>query len=228
MQRMLDVGLTMLRDEPAEHLFERLEAQAISTRAGVTTGSFYHHFANQDGFIGSLLEYALANKTNPPFAQAVAVFEERLAAGATFLDAFMASAARLMEWQQTNPTFPLQMAVWAKSGRDPTMARRLDRMYRLAEDETVEYYEAIVNLLGREMRPPFTLRDLAGTFIAVFEGLSVRRAVSPSAVPQKRLGALLLPIVSMMTRPNDDPDDVGAWLETNVPRWATHNPAQPE
>jgi len=216
---MLDVGLTLLTDEPADHLFERLEAQAISVRAGVTTGSFYHHFASQDGFIGSLLEYALAKKTNPPFAQAVAVFEERLTAGATFLDAIMASSARLMEWQQTNPTFPLQMAVWAKSGRDPTMARRLDRMYRLVEDETVEYYQAIVNLLGREMRPPFTLRDLATTFIAVFEGLSVRRAVSPAAVPPQRLGALLVPIIGMMTRPTHAGDDVAAWLEANAPRW---------
>jgi AcrR family transcriptional regulator len=220
-QRLLEAGLGMLREEPAERLFEKLQAQAISSRAGVSTGSFYHHFDSQDGYIGSLLEYALANQHNPQFAQAVAVFEQKLTQGASFLDAIMASCARVMEWQQTNVTFSLQMAVWAKSHRDPAMARRLDRMYRMVEDETSEYYEVIMKLVGREMRPPFVVTDLAGTFSAIMEGLSVRRGVSPAAVPDNRFGSLLVSVIAMMTREVGNEGDTRAWLELNSPRWAT-------
>ncbi len=210
----------MLREEPSERLFERLQAQAISSRADVSTGSFYHHFDSQDGYIGSLPEYALANQRNPPFAQAITAFEEQPTVGASFLDAITVSCTRVMDWQQTNATFPLQMAVWAKSHRDPAMAKRLDRMYRLVEDETSKYYEAILNLVGREMRPPFVVADLAGTFTAIFEGLSVRRAVSPAAVPSDRFGNLLVAVITMMTRVVGDEDEAGAWLEANSPRWA--------
>jgi AcrR family transcriptional regulator len=220
-QRLLEAGLRMLRDEPAERLFDHLHAKAISSRASVSTGSFYHHFASQDGYIGSLLEYALANQKNPPFAQAVAAFEDQLALGASFLDAITVSCARVMEWQQTNHTFQLQMAVWARSQRDTAMIKRLDRMYRMVEDETSEYYDVILKLVGREMRPPFVVADLGGTFTAIFEGLSVRRAVSPVAVPADRFGNLLVAVITMMTRVVGDEEDTRAWLEVNTPRWAT-------
>lgn len=187
---------------------------ACRLAASITTS------AGADGFIGSLLEHALAKDRNPPFAQAVAAFEEQLTAGATFLDALIVSSTRMMKWQETNPTFWLQMAVWAKSHRDVAMARRLDRMHRLVEDETMTYYDAIVQLLGREMRPPYELRDLASTFIALFEGLSVRRAVSPTAVPAERFGNLLVAVITMMTRMVGDGEETGAWLEGNAPRWA--------
>ncbi len=60
------------------------------------------------------------------------------------------------------------------------------------------------------MRPPFVVSDLAGTFTAIFEGLSVRRAVSPAAVPADRFGNLLVAVITIMTRVVGDGDDTRA------------------
>jgi AcrR family transcriptional regulator len=219
-ETMLEAGLAILHDEPTDRLFERLQAQAICLRAGVTTGSFYHHFDGQDGFVAALLEYTLAKDQNPPFAQAVKTFEEQLTARASFLDALTASCTRLMEWQETNPTFALQLSVAAKSHRDPALAKRLDRMYRQVEEEMAAYFDAILILLGREMRPPFEITDLTGTIMAVFEGLSLRRAVSPSTMPPGRLATVMIPTVLVMTRPVGEAETGGDWLERHAPRWA--------
>jgi AcrR family transcriptional regulator len=218
-QAMLEAGLAILRDVPTDHLFERLQAQAVSARAGVTTGSFYHHFDGQDGFVAALLEYALAKDHNPPFAEAVKAFEQQLGASASFLDALTASCTHLMDWQQGNPTFALQLAVTAKSHRDPALAKRLDRMYRQVEEEMNGYFQAILTLLGREMRPPLAIGDLTGTIMAMFEGLSIRRAVSPAAIPPGRLATVIIPTVLVMTRELDDTATVADWLERHAPRW---------
>lgn len=220
-QKLLDVGLNMLREEPSERVFEKLQAQAVSSRAGMTTGSFYHHFSGQDGFVVALLEHALGQHPNPPFAEAVAVFEQRIGTGTTFVEALIEACARAVQWRDADATFTLQMMVWAKCHRDPALARRLDRMYQLIEDETTTYYQAILMVIGREMRPPFTLSDYAGTVMALFEGLSLRRAVTPAAVPLDRMGTLLAAITTLMTRPLEDSTDAAAWLEGNAPRWVT-------
>lgn len=219
-ESMLEAGLAMLRDAPADHLFERLQAQAISARAGVTTGSFYHHFDGQDGFVAALLEYALAKDHNPPFAEAVKSFEAQLTAGASFLDALTASCTHVLDWQTANPTFALQLAVTAKSHRDPALAKRLERMYRQVEAEMDGYYQAILTLLGREMRPPFTLTDLTGTVMAMFEGLSIRRMVNPAAIPSGRLATVMIPTILVMTRELGDTETAGDWLKRHAPRWA--------
>jgi AcrR family transcriptional regulator len=220
-QKLLDVGLTMLREEPAQRVFEKLQAQAVSSRAGVTTGSFYHHFSGQDGYVLALVEHALGQHPNPPFAEAVAVFEQRIGTGVPFVDALIEACARAVEWRDADGTFALQMMVWAKCHRDPVLARRLDRMYQLIEDETTTYYQAILMVVGREMRPPFAVSDFAGTVMALFEGLSLRRAVTPSAVPLDRMGTLLAAIIAFMTRTIGDSTDGPGWLEANAPRWLT-------
>ncbi|MEW6153909.1 MAG: TetR/AcrR family transcriptional regulator [Actinomycetota bacterium] len=218
-ESMLEAGLAILHDEPTDRLFERLQAQAICARAGVTTGSFYHHFDGQDGFVTALLEYTLAKDQNPPFAEAVRAFEEQLTAGASFLSALTASCTHLMEWQETNPTFALQLVVTAKSHRDTALAKRLDRMYRLVEEEMATYFDAILTLLGREMRPPFGITDLTGTIMAVFEGLSLRRTVSSSAMPPGRLATVVIPTILVMTRVVGEAEPASEWLKQNAPRW---------
>jgi AcrR family transcriptional regulator len=217
--RLLEAGLAALQEESADRLFERLEARPISSRAAVSTGAFYHHFDGQDGYIEALLEHALANRINPPFAKATEAFMEVAGAGGSFAEAFVAATDRALHYQESNLTFILQMAVWAKTHRNRQMTQRLDRMYRLVEQEMATYFAGMLTVLGREMRPPFTLADVANAFITVFEGATLRRAVSPAAVPDGRLGTLLLPIVTLMTRSADEHADASAWLSLHQPRW---------
>ena len=221
---LLDAGLAVLREDPMERLFEKLEARSIAARAGVTTGAFYHHFDSQDSYVHALLEYALGQDPNPPFAQAIAEYGERVAAGATFLDAVTAASTRMIEFARSDATFVLQMAVWAKAHRDIELSRRLDRMYSQVEAEQAAVYEGVLESLGREMRPPFQINAVACSLMAVFEGLSLRQAVSPDAVPSDRMGTLLLAIMELMTRPIGDPGNAADWLESHAPRWVVAGP----
>lgn len=223
--RLLDAGLEALREEPAERLFERLQARAVSARAGVSTGAFYHHFDGQDSYVEALLEYSLAKDPNPPFAVGSADFERRVKEGASFAEAFIGGAGEMMRWQESrNATFALQMAVWSRAHRDLEATRRLERMYRQVDEETASYYELMLDPLGIEIRPPFSVVDLASTFSAVFEGLSLRRPVRPSTVPDDRLGMVLLASLALMTRPPDDDRAADEWIHDNAPNWVNEPP----
>lgn len=217
--KLLDAGLAVLRDEPTEKLFERLDARPISQAAGVTTGAFYHHFGDADGFVGSLLAYALEKKENPPFGAAVAAFGEVLAAGGSFADGLIAGGQSTLAHQETNVTFALELSLWAKSHRDPQVAARLDRMYGVVEQEMANYFQVLLGSLGRVMRPPYTVEQLARVFVALQEGLTLRRGVDQEAVPLTLLGELLVPIVLFMTSTEDDDADAAAWLASNGPPW---------
>jgi AcrR family transcriptional regulator len=93
-QRLLEAGLGALHEEPADRLFERLEPRAVSARAGVTTGAFYHHFDGQDAYIEALLRHSFATEKNRPFAVGSTDFERRVSEGASFAEAFIKGAAR--------------------------------------------------------------------------------------------------------------------------------------
>jgi AcrR family transcriptional regulator len=209
----------LLRDAPSEQLFDLLDARPVTSRAGLSTGAFYHHFAGPDEFAEALLEHALAKDPNPPFREAVRAFEAAIADGEEFVPAMLAAAARMLAWQDQNATFALQLLVWAKNHRDARMQARLARMYQLVEDQQNAYYEGILQAIGRQTRPPYTLADVSRVFTALFEGLTMRRAVTPALVPPERMGELLVPLILFMTREPGDTRDVPAWLADEGPGW---------
>src|SRR4051794_6204431 len=75
----------------------------------------------------------------------------------------------------------------------------LSRMYQVVREETGEYFASFLALLQREMRPPYTLVDMADSFLAVHEGLALRQVVVADSVPRNRPGELLVPILLLMT-----------------------------
>jgi AcrR family transcriptional regulator len=218
-ERMLEAGLLLLRNEPSELLFKQLAPEAIASRAGVSSGAFYHHFDDLDGFSMSLLGHALEQKPNPPFAAAVGGFEKTVAAGGTFLEGLMAGGAATLEYQETNATFALGLMVWARSHRDPQLRACLGRMYSIVQGDMVDYFGLILGALGRRIRPPYTAEQLAAVFIALYEGLTIRRAIDRDLVPLRLLGELLVPVLHLMTCPIDDEQTGPSWLAHNAPSW---------
>ena len=45
-----------------------------------------------------------------------------------------------------------------------------------------------MDLLGRELRPPFTAQAIAALFNAVAQGLSIRTAMTPDIYPKEVFG----------------------------------------
>jgi AcrR family transcriptional regulator len=204
-----------------EGLFDRLQSRAVASRAGVTTGAFYHHFAGPDEYVEALLHFATTQDPSPEFASALAGYEPAVEAGASFLEAVVAAGAGIMEFQTDSNTFALALAVWARMRGDRGARRLLDNMHRVAVNETSTYYEGVLVALGRELRPPFTMEDLARTLIALLEGLAIQRAVKPEAIPVERLGQLFVPLIVLMTRPLGETASADQWLTENAPTWAS-------
>lgn len=215
--RLLEAGLDLWNRQPTERVFDDLEAKAVCARAGVTTGAFYHHFEDGSSFVTELLEHALTKNPNPPFAAAVPEFERQLEEGSSFAQALIAACEETLRFQDTNTTFPIELAVWSKTGRDPRLVRLLDRMDTMVEHETGTYYALVLEALGREMRPPYETEDLAAVFLALFKGLSLRKRTSRDRVPPRRFGSLMIPILLLMTRPVGDEQDADEWIAANAP-----------
>lgn len=116
------------------------------------------------------------------------------------------------------------LAVASKARHDRALRTRLARMYEVAENLTAPYYEAVAQLVGREMRPPYTFRDLAAAFITVYEGLAIRQSADPDRVGPDELGTLMIPIIVMMTRSHGDDRSAQDWIDEHAPTWSN----QPE
>jgi AcrR family transcriptional regulator len=222
--RLLDAGLSVLAEQPTDKLFEKLQARPIATRAGLSTGAFYHHFLGPDEFIEALLHHSLDHEQNREMAIGMPEFEKRARDGASFVEAFLAMTERMIEFNRTDATFKLMLAVAAKSPNDRLIRERLRGMYTMVGAEIAGYCDAVRELLALEWRPPFTADDLATAFLASFEGLGLRQSVDPDAVPPHRFGLLLLSIIDLMTRPAGAAEDLDSWLAARAPEWALEAP----
>jgi AcrR family transcriptional regulator len=222
--RLLDAGLSVLGEQPTDKLFEKLQARPIAARAGLSTGAFYHHFVGPDEYIEALLHHSLERRPNPELAVSMPEFEARARDGASFVEAFLPMTDRMLEFNRSDPTFKLMLAVAAKAPRDREIRDRLKSMYAVATAEVADYCDLTRELLGREWRPPFTKQDLADAFLAMYEGLGLRQSVDPEAVPPERFGLLLLTIIELMSRPTGSSEDVNSWLEEKAPSWAAQAP----
>jgi AcrR family transcriptional regulator len=216
--------LSVLAEEPADKLFEKLQARPIASRAGLSTGAFYHHFLGPDEFIEALLHHSLECSPNPELTVAMPEFEARTRDGASFVEAFLAMTERMIEFNRTDATFKLMLAVAAKAPQDRQIRDRLHGMYAAAGADVAAYCDAVRELLGREWRPPFTPDDLATAFLAIFEGLGLRQSVDPDAVPPQRFGLLLMSMIDLMSRPAGTSEDINSWLTARAPQWASDAP----
>lgn len=219
-QKLLEAGLHLIsRGASTENIFQTLEINRVCAEAGVSSGALHYQFGNRDGYFNELLHYALTQRPNPPFAAGRAAFESALAAGDDIAIALLAGAGAALTSRDDDPTFALQMAVFSTLPGDRHAARELEQTYRLVVNETSEYYQQILDLSGRRVRPPFTVEFIATLFIAALEGLSLRRGVNPAAAPPESLGYVLAALMAMATETIEDDSTAEDWMRGFSTAW---------
>lgn len=110
----------------------------------------------------------------------------------------------------------LQMLAWVAANEHESMKDNFGVLYDSLDQRTVEGLSAMLEAWGRTPIPPFTWSTIATTLTALTEGLLIRRAVDPEAVPISLLGEVSVGIVAGMTRhksetiehPNERLDEV--------------------
>ena len=180
---LLEAGAALLREEPVGSVLNQLTARSVATRAGRTTGAFFHHWRSQEAYQRELLAYVL----DPARISVVAEAEEGilggLRSGRDPVQVLDDTARANFQSMRADPYIPLWHALWAKHGSDAGVHELLRTHIRSVTGSVKVLLDAVVTASGRRFRPPFTLDSLAVAVTAVAQGLELRVAIEPERVP---------------------------------------------
>ncbi len=210
---LLEAGAELLCEQPVGALLSQVTALEVARRARRTTGAFYHHWEDQESYQQELLAYTLdperINSTARTADTVTAALQQRVP-----LEELVRRAAREnFDVVSENPYVPLNLALWAKQAQDEKVRALLRDQYQAVRARLVPIYEALFEMIGVVPRPPFTVDMFAVTLNALVEGLVIRAAVDPDAVPRDLppaepgteawdlFSAVVLALVPVMTMP---------------------------
>jgi len=197
---LLEAGATLLREEPVGSVLNQITARSVATRAGRTTGAFFHHWHSQEAYQRDLLAYVLDPARIAEVAEAGEAILEGLRSGGDPVRVLEETARENFQSMRADPYIPLWHALWAKSGSDAGVHELLRTHIRSVTGSVAALLDAVVTASGRRFRPPFTLDSLAVAVTAVAQGLELRVAIEPERVP-----------MSSSRSESDGREDDGAW-----------------
>ena len=197
---LLEAGAALLREEPVGSVLSQLTARSVATRAGRTTGAFFHHWRSQEAYQRDLLAYVLDPARIEEVAEAGEAIREGLRSGGDPVRVLEETARENFQSMRADPYVPLWHALWAKHGSDAGVHELLRMHLRSVTGSVAALLDAVVTASGRRFRPPFTLDSLAVAVTAVAQGLELRVAIEPEGVPMHPPGS-----------PEERREDDGAW-----------------
>ncbi len=210
---MIDAGISLIAQQRFQDLLAAVETRSIADEVGVTTGSFFHHFRNRSHFAQAVAD---------AFAARWCARVDRLSGAASGsndrqgLDGIRPAAAE--EWAglvaDEEELAVLQHLLWSvrhqELGEDTsrTAGDVLGEAYRTLTERVETTYLRGVRLMGREMLPPFSGRDLTVIMTAIAEGLQRRHGADPDAVRDGLYSDTVTAVVLGITRPRVERSDV--------------------
>lgn len=238
--RLVRAGIAVIDDLPLPKVVAGATTAAVAERAGVTTGSFFHHFRNAAEFADAIV----LSLVDPP--QDVAEVIEDVNDALLHIDLFeMVESSVRDTWQifmssdEIRQQFRVQMHLWAHHGcelSEPvddhrTVGDVLRENYRMRQEEATSIWRELLERTGRSIAPPFDLDRLAVALVSLFQGLVIRQEVDPDAVDDRLLGeivramaaTLLVPLgsrirLSDLTAAARDDSDMSPQARTGVRR----------
>ncbi|HSP04088.1 MAG TPA: helix-turn-helix domain-containing protein [Acidimicrobiales bacterium] len=202
---LIDAGIRLLGRQQFQALLAAVETRSIADEAGVTTGSFFHHFRNRSHFA-----LAVADAFVSRWAERV----DRLEGAATAsndregYDGIRPAAAE--EWAglvAEEDLSALQHLLWSVRRQElgaetaRTAGDVLHDAYRGLTDSVEATYLEGVRRIGREMLPPFTSCDLTVIMTALAEGLQMRHGADPESVREGLYADAVSAVLLGITRP---------------------------
>lgn len=196
-------------------ILDQLKAADIAARAGMTTGAFYNRWTNREAFLDDFLDYALSVDRSPTFGALEAAFEK--VGGLGYVQQTMEMGRVDIEAVASNPSFAIQTHLWSLMRSRPDIGDRMKTMYADFRTPLIPIYEAVLAGLGREVRPPFTMEQVANLLNALSEGLTMQVVTGGEGSPHPDLmGLALMALLPGLTRPIGDERDLIDLIEGEI------------
>jgi hypothetical protein len=181
---MLEAGMQILREMPVGNILSQVKAAEVANRAGKTTGAFYNIWKRQADYHRDLIKYTLSHDRFTADAETVQDIVRYMEQPELDLAGLIRTAANTnFEGLKDDPAMSLQMALWSKHQVDDYLCEEVRNLYKSLHETFQPFYSEIFNKSGRRMRPPYTIHTITVVLIALVEGLHMREAVDPEAVP---------------------------------------------
>lgn len=209
-KELLDAAWKVVDTLPLSKVFAGATAAAVSEAAGVTTGSFFHHFANSTAFAEAMVRSVATpaadqDTTTDEFIDALDHMDMADAIRAASLqvwemftgDEQLAAANRrsllLLVHQDTALPHP--------HGDVRTVGHLLFRALRAGEVNGIAMSEEVLRRSGRVPVEPFTVERMVVALTALFNGLAQRHALDPGAVDDELFADVVAVLVATLTQP---------------------------
>lgn len=199
---LVDAGVELILRQRFQDLLAGADTRSITERAGVTTGSFFHHFRNRAEFAEAVID-RLVELWDESTKRSLAVVDA-FVEGGDFAAAAESEWGRLETERANHGLQQLLLAVWDQpvtEQSDRTGGDVLAERYRNLHDAMVPAYERALDAIGREVMPPFTVVDLSVVLTTLSGGIKARAVADPTSVRDGLYSDLLSAIVIAMTRP---------------------------
>jgi len=208
--RLLRAGVAVLDDLPLTKALAGVTTAAVAERAGVTTGSFFHHFRNAAEFADALA----LSMVDPP-ADVTEVIDE-VNEALQHVDLFdMVHSSLADSWQlfmandEIRRQFRAQMHLWAHHGCElsrphgsvRTVGAALRENYRMRQQEATTIWRELLERTDRAIAPPFDLDRVGAALVSLFQGLVIRQEVDPDSVDDTLFADVVGALAATLTVP---------------------------
>lgn len=212
-QRLIDAGWRSGDSVELERVFPGATAAQVSAQAGVTTGSFFHHFPNAESFANAMIKDMVASSGGTTIAELAAMATNRNGSPAVDLREMVRSHLidvweRYRTSESEQARFRAQMRLWSHNqssyddnGRQRRVSDAVATIYQRVQSRVVDLWTPALELSGLEIAPPFTTQSLTTVAFALFEGLVLRYEVDPESVTPSLWGDACVALIAGMTRP---------------------------
>lgn len=199
--RLVSAGIRVNDELPLPKVFAGATSAKVAEAAEVTTGSFFHHFANAAAFADAIALSVLDDHGAPPEVEDLVDALDHIDLAEVFRSALIDTWQIYVTDPDITRSLRTQMALWAHNHQPLASERTIDDRpdatvtvttvgdiialdYRRRNLDAVGGWNYLLERTGRTVLEPFTMERIAVALSGMFDGLQIIHQVDPDAVDE--------------------------------------------